>query len=379
MFRLHTLFSTIATIFAIGLTACQNSIDPNNPPLVILDTQELNIDGGGGNIPIFYSVQNGIKGTKPTATSNVEWVKVSNIDSSTIMLKIEPSNSSEERFGTLTVSYKGMENSIRVYITQDAQLLDHFSFDVSEVTYKSCKVKYIPKDENISYMANIIDKEYFKQSGVDNEEAFVNAEMSNYLKLAEANKMTLEELMSRISPQLIFKGEAERAFNNMQHGASYVVYSYGITFDQNEYHLTTPINYTIVGLPMPTMYPVTFDISYQKSGSSYSISVSPNDWNGYYHIQLIPDTSVYYVNKGDLPSEYIVRAMANDFFKRGRQAMSQGQNATTFLNSNCHKGDININITLQSSANHMVVIFAVESEDDAIPVMRSLPSIEYLN
>lgn len=379
MFRLRTLLSTLVAILAVGFTACQNAIDPNNLPIVTLDTEELNIDGGGGNIPIFYSVTNGIKGVKPEATANVEWITVKDIDASTIMLKIEPSDSAEERFGIVTVSYKGMKNNIRVYITQDNQLLNQFNFEVSDVTYKSCNIKYIPKDENISYMANIIDKEYFKQSGVDNEEAFVAAEMSNYLKLAEANNMTLEELMPRVSPQLIFKGEAEREFNNMQHGASYVIYCYGVTFNQNEYTLTTPINYTIVDLPMPAMYPVIFNISYQKSGSSATISISPNDWSGHYNIQLIPDSSIYYINKGDVPSEYVVRAMANDFFKRGRQAMSMGYSAATFLNSNCYKGSRTINLPLQSGTKYMVAVFAVESEDGAIPVMRSMPSIEYIN
>ena len=365
----------MATLF-VGCT--NNDFDPNNPPKMELDTYELNVDGGGGDIPIFYAVRNAIKGAQPEVNSTANWVKIKEITSSTIVLSIAPSDINEERFTTVTIKYQGMEPDLRVSILQDKQLLNKFRFECTDLTYNSCTVKYFPTDKSIPYMANIIDAEYFKQTGTTDMNVFIEAEMNNYRSIAERNQMTLEELMGRVSPQLIYTGDAERSFAGMKHGSQYVVYSYGVTFKGNEYSLLTPMHQTMVEIPMPEMLDASFGITSQISGTMANITITPKNWDGYYNVQIAPDYSLYYITPGSNPSEGLFKSLASYFYDNARKAMANGSSAEQFLKANCYKGNKQINVTLEADKKYMVYVFAVASEDGAIPVMRSTPNYAYL-
>ncbi|MBR5819463.1 MAG: BACON domain-containing protein [Alistipes sp.] len=365
----------MATLF-VGCT--NNDFDPNNPPKMELDTYELNVDGGGGDIPIFYAVRNPIKGAQPEVNSTANWVKIKEITSSTIVLSIAPSDINEERFATVTIKYQGMEPDLRVSILQDKQLLNKFRFECTDLTYNSCTVKYFPTDKSIPYMANIIDAEYFKQTGTTDMNVFIEAEMNNYRSIAERNQMTLEELMGRVSPQLIYTGDAERSFAGMKHGSQYVVYSYGVTFKGNEYSLLTPMHQTMVEIPMPEMLDASFGITSQISGTMANITITPKNWDGYYNVQIAPDYSLYYITPGSNPSEGLFKSLASYFYDNARKAMANGSTVEQFLKANCYKGNKQINVTLEADKKYMVYVFAVASEDGAIPVMRSTPNYAYL-
>lgn len=384
MFKRISMFAERATMLTalcfalLSAGGCESGIDPNNPPKVTFDTYSLNIDGGGGDIPIYYAISNPVKGGEFEVICAEEWVSLKEVTSSTIVLHIEASDSNEERFAMVTIKYPGLEPSVRVTILQDKQILNKFAFEVSNVTYKSCTVKYKPLDKNHPYMANIIDAEYFKQSGVSQEQAFVEAEMSNYRALAERNNMTLEELMGRVQPQLIYTGDAERQFVGMQPGATYVIYSYGITFSGNSYELTTPMHTTVVELPMPEMYDVSFNINCKMSGNTATISVDPGDWTGYYSVQIAPDDSLHYIEPGTQITESAIKSLATKFYTNARNVMKGGASAEQFLRANCYTGFRSLDVQLQSGKKYMIIVFAVESKDGEIPIMRSMPSIFYI-
>lgn len=365
----------MATLF-VGCT--NNDFDPNNPPKMELDTYELNVDGGGGDIPIFYAVRNAIKGAQPEVIPTANWVKIKEITSSTIVLSIAPSDINEERFASVTIKYQGMKPDLRVSILQDKQLLNKFRFECTDLTYNSCTVKYFPTDKSIPYMANIIDAEYFKQTGTTDMNVFIEAEMNNYRSIAERNQMTLEELMGRVSPQLIYTGDAERSFAGMKHGSQYVVYSYGVTFKGNEYSLLTPMHQTMIEIPMPEMLDASFGITSQISGTMANITITPKNWDGYYNVQIAPDYSMYYITPGSNPSEGLFKSLASYFYDNARKAMANGTSVEQFLKANCYKGNKQINVTLEADRKYMVYVFAVASEDGAIPVMRSTPNYAYL-
>ena len=377
--RIHTLIITMATIF---FAACEFltpvEVDPENPPVVELDTYNLSVTGEGGDIPIFYAVTNPLKGEKPEAKSNVDWITPIEINSYQIMLRIAESNVSEERMGFVTISYKGMEKSVRVYITQDKQPLNDFKFSVSNVTYKSCKVHYSPRNKQRPYMANIIDSEYFKQTGITDGAVFVANEMESYLALAQRHNMTLEELMQNVSPQLIYSGEADREFVGMQPGATYTIYSYGVEFHGNSYTMTTPLHTSIVDIPMPTMYDVGFNVSATLTNGNATISVTPENWNGYYAIQIAPEDNLLYIPPGESLNDYAIKSIASNFYTNARNAMKSGYSAEQYLKSNCYSGYKSINMQLTSGKKYMIIVFAVESKDGEVPVMRSMPVIKYL-
>ena len=383
MLKLRITLATLLCAIAAIMTSCEGDTTPTpgNEPTLELDCYELNVDGNGGDIALFYALHNPIKNEKLQVASNVDWIALKSIERGKIIIKVDESDELETRHGIVTISYKYMERPVRVYIAQDKMLMDDFTFSVSDVTYNSCTVTYMPQDDSTPYMANIIDKQYFTNSGVSTAEEFIAAEMNNYKAIAAANKLSLEQLMSNVSPQLIYKGDAVRKFAGMQHGNSYVAYSYGVTFDGDNYTVTTPIYHTIVELPMPTMYTdVDFNVS-SKLTSNYvvDLNITPSGWDGHYYIQIAPDDSLYYVSPGANPESFIIKALANSFFVTARGYMQKGSTAEQFLNSYCYMGSKQISLQLDSGKRYMVIVFAVESEEGAIPVMRSMPVFSYPN
>lgn len=375
------LFTASIAIAALTLAACSvdaTKVDPNNPPTIELDIYELNITGDYCEIPIYYAVTNPIKGEKPEAKANVEWITQGEVNDYMIMLNIAESDTTEERMGIVSISYKGMEKPVRVYVTQDKRPMNDFKFSVSDVTYKSCKVKYMPRETKRPYMANIIDSEYFKQTGITDGAVFVANEMESYLALAQRNGLTLEELMGRVSPQLIYTGDAEREFVGMQPGATYTIYSYGVEFHGNSYTMTTPLHTTIVDIPMPSMYAANFNINATLSNGTATISVTPDNWDGYYAIQIAPEDNLLYIPPGDNLNDYAIKSIATNFYTNARNAMKSGYTAEQYLKANCYTGYKSINVQLTSGKKYMIIVFAVESKDGEVPVMRSMPAIEYL-
>lgn len=353
-------------------------IDTDNHPQLVLDTYKLNVDGGGGDITLFYALRNGVKGGEFEVVTAANWISLKEVTENTIVLRIEASNIDEERFASVTIKYPGLDPSVRVSVLQDKQLLNRYKFEASNITHNSCTIKYIPLDKNMPYMANVIDAEYFKQSGVSDMNVFIETEMSTYRALADRNKMTLEELMGRVSPQLIYKGDAVREFTGMKPGSTYIAYSYGITFHGNEYTLLTPMHQKNIDIPMPNMYTVSFGLSSQVSGTMATISVNPKDWTGYYNLQIAPEDSIYYLAPGVNMTDGFVKGIASSFYDKARKAMVAGATAEQFLQGSCYKGARQLNVQLEAGKKYMLIVFAVESENGSVPVMRSMPSMLYL-
>ena len=378
MLQIKKMFWAVLCLLATPMVGCEEQIDTNNPPTMELDIYQLNVTGEGGDIPVFYAVTNPVKGAKPEAKANVAWITPIEITDWSIMLRIAESDSSEERTGFVTISYPGMAKTVRVYVTQDKQPLNDFKFSVSDVTYESCKVKYMPRDTKRPYMANIIDSEYFKQTGITDGTVFVANEMESYLALAQRHNMTLEDLMQNVSPQLIYSGEATREFTGMQPGATYTIYSYGVEFHGNSYTMTTPLHTSIVDIPMPSMYNATFNVSATMSNGTATISVTPDNWDGYYAIQIAPEDNLLYIPPGESLNDYAIKSIASNFYTNARNAMKSGYTAEQYLKANCYSGYKSINMQLSSGKKYMVIVFAVESKDGEVPMMRSMPVIKYL-
>ena len=378
MLQIKKMLWAALCLLVIPMVGCEEQIDTNNPPTMELDIYQLNVTGEGGDIPVFYTVTNAIKGEMPEAKANVDWIVPIEITSYSIMLRIAESDSSEERTGFVTISYRGMEKPVRVYVTQDKQPLNAFKFSVTDITYKSCKVHYSPRDPKRPYMANIIDTEYFKQTGITDGAVFVANEMESYLALAQRHNMTLEELMQNVSPQLIYSGEATREFTGMQPGATYTIYSYGIEFHGNSYTMTTPLHTSIIDIPMPSMYDVGFNVNATMSSGNATISVTPDNWDGYYAIQIAPEDNLLYIPPGENLNEYAIKSIASNFYTNARNAMKSGYTAEQYLKANCYSGYRSINMQLTPGKKYMVIVFAVESKDGEVPVMRSMPVINYL-
>ena len=380
MSRFRSFILQLCVAVGVLFAGCEQLVEmPTEQPVMELDVYELYVTGSVGDVPIFYGIQNARPGVNPEVRSGVEWVSVKEVANGTIMLYVEPSDIDEERLGFIFIDYEGMEKSLKVSIVQSKQVYDFFKFEVVESTHTTCTVKYIPKQNGKMYMANVIDSAYFAQSGIYDMNQFIELEMANYLNIAAQHEMKLEYLLTEaVNPQMLFTEEATRSFANMQPGATYVVYAYGVEFDGDNYSVTIPCQTLSVTLPNSQYYDAVFTVSPQVSNSGLaSVAVTPKNWSGYYAVSVIPDSSVYYIPKGERMSEATLKAMSNDFYKRARQAIQDGASVEGYLKSSCFTGSQMFSISLSGGSKYMVAVYAVESINGAIPVMCSIPTIAY--
>ena len=129
---------------------------------------------------------------------------------------------------------------------------------------------------------------------------------------------------------------------------------------------------------MPSMYDVSFNIATSVSNTVASLTITPSNWSGYYAVQIAPDDSLHYIPEGEQLSEYAIKSLASNFYTKARNAMKSGISVEQFLRANCYSGTCNINVQLTAGKKYMIIVFAVESKDGEVPVMRSLPTIKYI-
>ena len=129
---------------------------------------------------------------------------------------------------------------------------------------------------------------------------------------------------------------------------------------------------------MPSMYDVGFNIVATNSNGTASISITPVNWNGYYAIQIVPDDNLLYIPPGENLNEYAIKSIASTFYTNARNAMKNGTSAEQYLKATCYSGYKSINMQLASGKKYMIIVFAVESKDGEVPVMRSMPVIKYI-
>ena len=377
MYKLLSLFAALLLSLPV-MVSCESvePIDPSNPPVLEIERSSVSIGGAGGKCSLYYTVENGRNGVYPTYKCDVDWIVDVTFVGNLLNFTVEPSDTPDVRYGRLTISYEGAVSTRSIIVEQSEMEYTMFTIEVDNVVYNSCTVTYTPVDDNMLYIANIIDIQYFTSSGVSTAEAFIAAEMQNYIAVANSYGRTLEELIP--AANLGGKGTIVRTYGSMQPGGKYVVYCYGIEVSGDNYTVTAPIHYEIVTLPMPTMYDVDFSasISYNTSYMA-TIAVTPNNWDGYYYIQIAPESSLYYVEQGKAPEDYAIKAMSTAFYKNARTYMAQGETAERYLNTMCYRGSHQISVQLEKGTRYMVIVFAVESEDGAVPVMRSLPDLFY--
>jgi hypothetical protein len=108
------------------------------------------------------------------------------------------------------------------------------------------------------------------------------------------------------------------------------------------------------------------------------ISVTPENWDGYYAVQVIPDDNILYTPPGQNLNDYTIKSIATNFYTTARNAIKGGSNVEQYLRTTCYKGPKSINMQLSSDKKYMVIVFAVESKDGEVPVMRSMPFVKHL-
>ena len=75
MRKISLLINALIVAIVPFVVSCE-PIDTDNPPQLVLDTYKLNVDGGGGDITLFYALRNGVKGGEFEVVTAANWISL---------------------------------------------------------------------------------------------------------------------------------------------------------------------------------------------------------------------------------------------------------------------------------------------------------------
>lgn len=356
----------------------QETPQDQKTPQLVLQQESYSISGDGGTLTIPYSIINAVEGTEVEVRYTAEWIEGVEVDASNILFSIAANQEYTPRSTEARISYEGATDSHIITITQEGIELSYFDIEVSNIVYNSFSVKATPEDDQQLYIINTISTDYFRMSGAEINDDFIHKEMENFASLAKQNQITLEEFLW--NNKLAAMGTASRTFSGIAPLSQYAVYCYGIELNGEDYTISVPIHHTIVDIPMPDFVSAVFNARTTVSGTTVNIEAQCSVWNGHFYIQIAPETSIVFVEPGNEVPQSTIKRMSDSFYATARNAIRMGSTAESFLRTQCYQSSCNIPVSgLEPNTRYMAIFFAVRSDNGAIPVMCSEPTLAYFS
>lgn len=371
----------LATLCVAMLTSCNDDpIDEPTPedtqPTVTIDKSSIEATAEGGNFTIGYTLSNGFDGIEPAGVCEADWVKDIVIGDGKISLSITANTSTSVRESVVEIRYPNSSNTPTIAIRQEAAANDSFAFTVSELTSTSCSTNIMPTNPDMAYIAYMSEVSYFQEMGIDTAEKLFEDDYYYFTGLAEQYESILEPFM--MMNAMAFVGESNVKWTGMRAGKEYILYAYGIEFNEEgtDYSMATPISYMNITLPENKLSTVEFDVDITVNGPEVHYEFTPIDWDGAYYIDIYSEHDVMYRNEGTLPSEEYTQLVVEMWLGRIEMYMSSGYSAEQLMNIMCLYGPDSYSELRDANTKYMAVFYAVDLID-GMPQVVSEPHVEY--
>ena len=244
-----------------------------------------------------------------------------------------------------------------------------FTFANVAMNNSKISVDILPNDKDMEYVVMFAEQRYFTSNNIDTEEEILADDLNYILDLAEQYGVSVRELLEGL--KWLVKGDKiGYQVENLYPDTEYVVYCYGVEFRADTYDVTTDVNYTIITTTAPALINAEFSVESKVEGNVVSLTVTPNDYNGFYYGYIVPESDKYFIAEGEeLTEEHIDHYRNRAFMEFGSYVNDQGIPSSQF----CYKGVTTIEKRLNPNANYQLVLFAVNR--DRVPLLCSVPSV----
>ena len=244
-----------------------------------------------------------------------------------------------------------------------------FTFANVAMNNSKISVDILPNDKDMEYVVMFAEQRYFTSNNIDTEEEILADDLNYILGLAEQYGVSVRELLEGL--KWLVKGDKiGYQVENLYPDTEYVVYCYGVEFRADTYDVTTDINYTVITTTAPALINAEFSVESKVEGNVVSLTVTPNDYNGFYYGYIVPESDKYFIAEGEeVTEEHIDHYRNRAFMEFGSYVNDQGIPSSQF----CYKGVTTIEKRLNPNANYQLVLFAVNR--DRVPVLCSVPSV----
>ena len=247
-----------------------------------------------------------------------------------------------------------------------------FTFSNVLKDYRSIKVNITTLNEEQEYIVFISEKKHFLRNQIDTREELLEDDYIYFSQLAEQYNMGVKEFLSTVG--WLAKGDkAGYGAVNLYPGTEYIIYCYGVEFNGDFYEATTEICYTEISTTAPELVSVNYDIDVEVSGNVATVTVDPQDYNGFYYTYIVPETDSYYLYENMEFSKDYMAYYRNSLLDYIEKELDLG----TALSKLCGRRKSTTKQRLEPNMEHVVLVFTLS--DDSTPIIASLPTIKRFN
>lgn len=120
--------------FVKSVSVKQLGATPVSPDAPVLSVEKSSVEASveGGSYSVAYSVENGVEGVEPVATTEAEWIKELKVEAGAISFVVEANEEFETREAKVTVAYEGAK-SVEFSVKQVARTRPELIVDPSEL------------------------------------------------------------------------------------------------------------------------------------------------------------------------------------------------------------------------------------------------------
>lgn len=366
----HILWSLLLLILT---TSCNNDT-PSSAKEFSATPSLIEISEIGGECVVEYNLPKYIGTMLPVVVCDTEWITdIDNSQKGKIHLRVLPNYSSEEREAIVELRYIETDTRPRVVIRQRGLSGDKLSIEISEVGYSECSVKITPSDNDIRYIAMMAEKRYFTEQGITDEETLLYSDRTLFESYTDKS---LEQFLE--DSGIAMQGTQTKLWQDLSPAKEYVIYTYGIYVNGDNYDRITPVYYTTVSKRLPERSEQNFSATITAEGPEVSFDIMPESWDGYYMVQLVEDSEAGYIEQGlpftTLNEEQVAEAF---FYISDHMYYFEGKSSEEIMQQLGYKGQASFHKTLNANHRYMALIYAIAAEDDNIPMVVSQLQVEY--
>ena len=363
-------FWAVSLTACLALSSCHEKEQPETNSGFSLGRNLVEIPAHGGEASIPYIIQHPTDGAIVELTDIPDWLMDIHVEtetetSGTIKFNVDSTVLEEPREAEITAAYGDISQTFKVIQTgNDPKIF----FEIHSVCPTSVRVKAVPKDENMDFYVNVIEKSIW-DSYKSSEDVFA-ADMETFKLYAEMSNMTVEQWMqisfemSQILSDYILlnsvaTSDGEGGARAVTPETEYVTYCYGINGKgeilTNLYSIETST--TAFDFSNPT----TYDIQYQMDGTKFTGAFIPSDKNQHYNagIKMYP--------KGIIPDkEDLILELHRGYELRMFMAFSHPDNTTPYediVNSGSAVGDTHFDNLDTKVAGKPGILFAYSIDE----------------
>lgn len=366
----HILWSLLLLILT---TSCNNDT-PSSAKEFSATPSLIEISEIGGECVVEYNLPKYIGTMLPVVVCDTEWITdIDNSQKGKIHLRVLPNYSSEEREAIVELRYIETDTRPRVVIRQRGLSGDKLSIEISEVGYSECSVKITPSDNDIRYIAMMAEKRYFTEQGITDEETLLYSDRTLFESYTDKS---LEQFLE--DSGIAMQGTQTKLWQDLSPAKEYIIYTYGIYVNGDNYDRITPVYYTTVSKRLPERSVQNFSATITAEGPEVSFDIMPESWDGYYMVQLVEDSEAGYIEQGlpftTLNEEQVAEAF---FYISDHMYYFEGKSSEEIMQQLGYKGQASFHKTLNANHRYMALIYAIAAEDDNIPMVVSQLQVEY--